>query len=81
PLYQTERIEQPAITRTDDWLVFSSPSATGAWAASGSQHDGQRLALGETTAAAMVENGIRCDAIAATPSAGALITAMKEARQ
>lgn len=81
PLYQTERIEQPAITRADDWLVFSSPSATGAWVASGSQHDGQRLALGETTAAAMVENGIRCDAIAATPSAGALITAMKEARQ
>ncbi len=59
-------------------VVFTSPSAVRAFAARAHDAKARCLALGPTTAAAMTAAGLRCSAVAATPTAADLIPTLME---
>lgn len=79
PTYRTLAATNVALAETPaTTLVFSSPSAVRAYVDARLTGPGRRVAIGPTTAAAMRERGVRCDAVAAAPTAAALIRALLE---
>ena len=75
PVYRKARIEGVEFPEAHCYVV-TSPSAVAALADAG--HEGRYLALGDTTAAAMVAAGRTPDAVAATPTSQALVKLILE---
>jgi len=59
-------------------IVFTSPSAVRAFAARAHDAKARCIAIGPTTAAALTAAGLRCSAVAATPTAADLIPTLME---
>lgn len=79
PLYRSEPIDAvPVPEAHGEWLVFTSPSAVRAYAAAPRSSWSRHLALGDTTAAAMHQLRVRCDATASRPTAACLIPCLLE---
>ena len=79
PLYRTEVIDAVEVREAlGERLLFTSPSAARAYAAAPRDASSLHVALGKTTAAAMRDLGVRCDAIAAHPTPAALIQSLLE---
>lgn len=80
PLYRTEPRSDAALPPLDDAIVvFTSPSSVRGFArrsAAAAKH----VAIGASTAAAMEAESVRCDAVAAEPTAVALIQSCRELR-
>ena len=80
PLYHTEAVADAQLPAIDDAItVFTSPSGVRAYADL-SPPATRRVAIGPTTAAAMAAAGVACDAVAAEPTAAALIQSCLEIR-
>lgn len=79
PIYRT--VGQPAAAvpeATGTTLLFTSPSAVRAYAEGQRSGRSRHVAIGPTTAAAMQQHGVRCDAVAEAPTAEALIPTLLE---
>lgn len=72
PLYRTVPLPGLSLPETEV-LIYTSPSAVQATRQLQTSGTPQRLALGQSTAAAMEEAGIPCDAVAPQPTPQALL--------
>ncbi|MBI5851682.1 MAG: hydroxymethylbilane synthase [Planctomycetes bacterium] len=79
PLYRSEPIDAVQVPEAHgEWLLFTSPSAVRAYVAAPREGRSRHLALGDTTAAVMHQLLVRCDAVAARPTAASLISCLLE---
>ena len=73
PVYKTEPLPKVELTTTPETIVvFTSPSAVRAYLLA-SRTEALHVAIGPSTAAAMQEASLRCDAVAQTPTGNALV--------
>lgn len=80
PLYRTEPLVDAKLPAIDNpIIVFTSPSAVRAFAASSSM-PATHVAIGPSTAAAMASASVRCDATTSEPTVIALIQTCLELR-
>ena len=81
PVYRTEQLPPNAVdVPAGATVVFASPSAVRAWAAA-PRPRARHVAIGQSTAAAMRDAGVPCDAVADEPTAAGLIRSLEVVSQ